>query len=233
MTYRDSFETCPRCGVDLIEARSARACPRCGGLWLDEMVMSEMVLEMLPPQPISRLELAVLARSGEPIACPTCKAPMHAATIHGVALDRCAKHGVWFDAGELQRALERVADPKLAPPLVPLAPARRRAPTVGPPIEIGFVVTTPGHMTQQLRVTEDIIKIGRTSSAHVRLADPRANRMHAIIDATTSSSIWLIDLGSSEGTFVNGTRITKARLDNGDRIVIGGTTIEVMIAPKR
>jgi pSer/pThr/pTyr-binding forkhead associated (FHA) protein len=93
-------------------------------------------------------------------------------------------------------------------------------------------VTTPGQMSQQLRVTEDVVKIGRTSSAHVRLADPRANRMHAIIDATASNAVWLIDLGSSGGTFVNGTRITKARLDNGDRIVIGGTTIQVAIAPK-
>ena len=232
MTYRDSFETCPRCGVELVEARSARACPRCGGLWLDEMVMSEMVHEMLPPQPISRLELAVLERSGEPIACPTCKAAMHATTIHGVGLDRCAKHGVWFDAGELQRALERVADPKLAPPLVPLAPARR-ARTTSQPVEIEFLVKTPGQMMERLRVTEDIIKIGRTSSAHVRLADPRANRMHAIIDATASNAVWLIDLGSSGGTFVNGTRITKARLDNRDRIVIGATTIEVAIGSKR
>ena len=230
MTYRDSFETCPRCGVELVEARSARACPACGGLWLDEMVMSEMVLEMLPPQPISRLELAVLERTGEPIACPTCKAPMHAATIHGVGLDRCARHGVWFDAGELQRALERVADPRRAPPLVPLAPARKRSKTM-PPAELAFVVETPGEMVQQLRLSEEIIKIGRTSSAHVRLSG--ANRMHAIIDAMAPDAVWLIDLGSSTGTYVNGTRITKARLHSGDRIVIGGTTIAVAIAPKR
>jgi len=192
--------------------------------------MSEMVLEMLPPQPISRLELAVLARTGEPIACPTCKGPMHATTIHGVALDRCARHGIWCDAGELQRALERVADPKRAPPLVPLAPARKRSAT-SPPVELAFRIETPGEMVQELRLSEEIIKLGRTSSASVRLTG--ANRMHAIIDAMAPDAVWLIDLGSSTGTYLNGTRITKARLRTGDRIVIGSSTIEVSIASKR
>jgi Zn-finger nucleic acid-binding protein len=228
VTYRDSFEACPRCGVDLVAARDARACPQCGGLWIDEMVVSEMVLEMLPPQPISRLELRVLDRAGEPIACPTCKGPMHTATIHGVGLDRCGKHGVWFEAGELQRALERVADPRLPPPLVPLAPARRsRSKTAT--VELEISVEAPGQPIQQLRLIEEVIKIGSFSSAHVRLVDPKANRMHAIIDAAAADAVWLIDLGSSSGTFVNGLRIAKARLSNGDRITIGRSTLTVTI----
>jgi pSer/pThr/pTyr-binding forkhead associated (FHA) protein len=57
--------------------------------------------------------------------------------------------------------------------------------------------------------------------------------MHAIIDATAPDSVWLIDLGSSHGTFVNGKRINKAHLNTGDRIELGGATIVISIGPVR
>ena len=65
MTYRDSFEQCPRCHLTLVDARAARACEQCGGLFVEEPALSEMVLNMLPPQPHGRLLLAVLQRGGE------------------------------------------------------------------------------------------------------------------------------------------------------------------------
>lgn len=70
--YRDSFEKCPRCAVELTDARSARGCRSCGGLWVEEPVLSEMVLEMLPPGRLSHLQLAVLQRAEPAIACPAC-----------------------------------------------------------------------------------------------------------------------------------------------------------------
>jgi hypothetical protein len=61
--YRDSFEKCPRCATELVDARSARGCRVCGGLWVEEQVFTEMILAMLPPRPLSRLVLAVIDRS--------------------------------------------------------------------------------------------------------------------------------------------------------------------------
>lgn len=48
MTYRDSFENCPRCAIALVDAGSVRACSGCHGQWVQEPVLAEMVLAMLP-----------------------------------------------------------------------------------------------------------------------------------------------------------------------------------------
>ncbi len=76
---------------------------------------------------------------------------------------------------------------------------------------------------------EPIIKIGKVASSHLRLDDESASRMHAMIEVTGPDEVHVIDLGSATGTFVNGEKSTKARLQNGDEIVIGETRIVVEI----
>ena len=50
--------------------------------------------------------------------------------------------------------------------------------------------------------------------------------MHAMIEVTGPDEIYIIDLGSASGTFVNGQRSNKARLQNGDEIVVGETRLD-------
>ena len=76
---------------------------------------------------------------------------------------------------------------------------------------------------------EPIIKIGKVASSHLRLEDDVASRMHAMIEVTGPDEIYIIDLGSAAGTFVNGQRSNKARLQNGDEIVVGETRLMVEI----
>ncbi len=76
---------------------------------------------------------------------------------------------------------------------------------------------------------EPIIKIGKVASSHLRLDDESASRMHAMIEVTGPDEVHVIDLGSATGTFVNGQKSTKARLQNGDEIMIGETRILVEI----
>ena len=56
------------------------------------------------------------------------------------------------------------------------------------------------------RFTRDIIKIGRLSSAHLCLEDDRISRIHSVIEIAADGHISIIDMGSTEGTFVNGKR---------------------------
>jgi TonB family protein len=77
--------------------------------------------------------------------------------------------------------------------------------------------------------SEPIIKIGKVASSHLRLEDDVASRMHAMIEVTGPNEVYIIDLGSAAGTFVNGQKTNKARLSTGDEIVIGETRLFVDI----
>lgn len=57
-------------------------------------------------------------------------------------------------------------------------------------------------------------------------ADTKASRRHAQLVAD-SAGVALEDLGSTNGTFVNGQRITRVALAPGDQIVVGSSTLRV------
>jgi hypothetical protein len=75
------------------------------------------------------------------------------------------------------------------------------------------------------RFTRDIIKIGRLSSAHLCLEDDRISRIHSVIEVGPEGHVSIIDMGSAEGTFVNGKRVSKGPLRQGDEIKLGGLRI--------
>jgi adenylate cyclase len=66
--------------------------------------------------------------------------------------------------------------------------------------------------------------LGRSKANAVVIADARVSRHHATIHAQDGGEYWLIDLGSSNGTQLNGHRaVQPQRLKDGDRIAIADT----------
>ncbi len=66
--------------------------------------------------------------------------------------------------------------------------------------------------------------IGRRTDADVVLHDDGVSRRHATIEVDDRGAR-LEDLGSANGTFVDGVRIREARLVDGTRIAVGGATL--------
>jgi adenylate cyclase len=65
-------------------------------------------------------------------------------------------------------------------------------------------------------------KLGRTSDNHIVLPSELASRQHALIQRMENGEYCLFDLGSRNGTFLNGARVTiPAALKDADRISIG------------
>ena len=64
------------------------------------------------------------------------------------------------------------------------------------------------------------------------LSDSRVSRRHARLTARDGVLV-LTDLGSTNGTRVNGHRVTEMVLGAGDRIQIGETSLVVEAAPSR
>src|SRR5213082_4321811 len=64
--------------------------------------------------------------------------------------------------------------------------------------------------------------IGRGPKSTVVLDSPKVSRRHAIINVQNIGEFWLIDLGSSNGTFLNKRRVHQpVRLCDLDQIIIG------------
>ncbi|BBU24740.1 ATP-binding cassette domain-containing protein [Mycobacterium xenopi] len=66
--------------------------------------------------------------------------------------------------------------------------------------------------------------VGRTQTNDVVIEDALASRMHAML-VPTPAGIEIRDNNSSNGTFVNGTRISRAVLRDGDIVTIGNTDL--------
>jgi len=71
----------------------------------------------------------------------------------------------------------------------------------------------------------EIIKIGRLASAHLVLDDDKISRIHSVIEVAPDGAISIIDMGSAEGTFVNGKKVSRGALRFGDHIRLGGLEI--------
>ncbi len=74
---------------------------------------------------------------------------------------------------------------------------------------------------------EKQIVIGRSGELDVVLAEDMVSRKHAKI-STQGGKIVIEDLGSTNGTFVNGEKIKHARLKEGDRILIGTSILRLV-----
>jgi Domain of unknown function (DUF4388)/FHA domain len=82
-----------------------------------------------------------------------------------------------------------------------------------------------------LRMDREII-VGRSSELDMVLVEDMVSRKHAKI-ATTADQIIIQDLGSTNGTFVNGEKIKRARLKEGDRVLIGTSILKVISGDAR
>ncbi len=66
--------------------------------------------------------------------------------------------------------------------------------------------------------------IGRAPTNQIAILDDRASRRHALVHAQEQNQYWLVDLGSRNGTLLNGRRVSQPTLlHDGDRIEIGST----------
>ncbi|WNG42375.1 DUF4388 domain-containing protein [Archangium violaceum] len=76
--------------------------------------------------------------------------------------------------------------------------------------------------------TEKQIVIGRSSELDMVLVEDMVSRKHARIIVNGAGQISIEDLGSTNGTFVNGEKVKQATLKEGDRILIGTSILKLI-----
>jgi pSer/pThr/pTyr-binding forkhead associated (FHA) protein len=77
---------------------------------------------------------------------------------------------------------------------------------------------------EERRVDKRRLVIGRSKDCDVQLGDPNVSRRHAEL-RQEGASYWIVDLDSTNGIEVNGRRLKRAKLEDGDRVVLGSTEL--------
>jgi hypothetical protein len=147
------------------------------------------------------------------------------------------------DARPAQAALP--ATPSAAPPLpVPVAPLTPPLPAPepqpvtmvyrpavplaeedGPPPVLEREVVTLSVGDRVVPLTRSRVVVGRSRECDVRVDDGNVSRRHCEVVQDGAASWSVVDLGSTNGTELNGRRVDSAPLADGDRITIGGTDL--------
>jgi hypothetical protein len=77
---------------------------------------------------------------------------------------------------------------------------------------------------RRIGIGTEIVTIGRLPECAIVLPDPNASRRHAQL-RREGESVIVVDLGSLNGTRVNGVAVREQRLASGDEVTIGTTTL--------
>lgn len=96
--------------------------------------------------------------------------------------------------------------------------------------DVVIEVREPGRAARRIPVSGAPIRIGRAPECELVLKDSRVSRRHARLHARDGVLV-LTDLGSTNGTRVNGHRVTEMALGAGDTIHVGDTSLVVEAAP--
>ena len=77
---------------------------------------------------------------------------------------------------------------------------------------------------QSREVDKRRVVIGRSRECDIQVEDPNVSRRHAEV-RQEGASYWIVDLDSTNGLEVNGRRLKRSKLEDGDRVTIGSTEI--------
>ncbi len=119
------------------------------------------------------------------------------------------------------------AEAPATPRTVPVAgPAGADAPQgpPGPVSPLGLATVTVSAVEHDVALRGERVCVGRLSTCDIKLADANVSREHAAF--VREGAGWAIeDLDSTNGTYLNGERVTHARLRDGDVISVGASEL--------
>jgi pSer/pThr/pTyr-binding forkhead associated (FHA) protein len=106
----------------------------------------------------------------------------------------------------------------------PEQPVPKVVPEPEPEPEPAREVVTLSFEGREVPITGDRVLLGRSRECDIRLGDANVSRRHAEV-RREDDTYWVVDLGSTNGTELNGRRVERAKLSDGDRITLGSTDV--------
>ena len=87
-----------------------------------------------------------------------------------------------------------------------------------------LITTLPGGHKREYALSKTEASIGRAATSDIALRDSKVSRAHTRIECGPYGC-WVVDLGSANGTKLNGSPVERARLSPGDVISVGTTSL--------
>ncbi len=109
---------------------------------------------------------------------------------------------------------------------IPKGPSTPGAPSAAPQAELAIESGPDAGHTH--RASDHAVRLGRSPDNDVILRDPATSGHHARLERR-GDQFWIVDLGSTNGTFVNGESIQEKQLNEGDRLTIGQNSVQFSV----
>jgi len=93
---------------------------------------------------------------------------------------------------------------------------------------VSLTVTGGPHIGKAFPLAKPWVSIGRSPANEVVIEDPDVSRVHCVLETRGTAGL-LVDLGSSNGTFVDEQKITESRLENLSEFRVGRTTLMLIV----
>jgi hypothetical protein len=93
---------------------------------------------------------------------------------------------------------------------------------------VNLIVESGPVKGREIAVPMEGVRIGRSSRNDISIDDAALSRFHCRLFIKPGEGLWLSDLGSANGTLVNGREVQEQRVRAGDEIVLGETTLRVV-----
>ena len=143
-----------------------------------------------------------------------------------------AEDAVYRDTG-IQRISNLIKDEldtfsKWDDPKIPTVAAG----TTVPKIKVRLKVRRGPEGTSSVDCTAPMTTFGR-KDVDIRLNDLDVSRKHSAVEILNGDKVFVKDLGSTNGTFVNGKKVTRQEIQSGDLVQVGQTIFEVSIEGKK
>src|SRR5215831_18534280 len=98
-------------------------------------------------------------------------------------------------------------------------------PPRGPTTERAYLIVLSGvNVGEMYRIGDADLIVGRSQGCAIQVIDDGVSRQHATV-RVIDGEVWVEDAASRNGTFVNGERVERRRLFDGDKLQIGGATV--------
>lgn len=178
------------------------------------------------------------------ITCPQCKTQYKydEARFGGARSKRlkCPKCSQVF---EVENPMEDLADatrigkggspagPETETDAIRMAPEQPELPELAPlakDVRYSLAVIAGSQAGSVFKIPKPRLFLGRGSNMDIQLKDSEVSRRHAMLEIK-AAKVTLTDLGTTNGTFVSGERITSAELNNQSEFTLGSTTLMLII----